>query len=149
MTVSFYTTADDPRKIAKSMTVVETDIQCSVYGACSLITPVIILKYDSNLINANYMFISDFNRWYFISDHRLDIGQQLYISGVIDVLQTYGNEIKSCTGTCIRNGGIGRPSYVPDNSLPLYQSAENFTSLNMGEIFTPSAINRNWLLTTK
>lgn len=149
MNVSFYKSDDDPRKLGKSMQSVVTGISCSVFGNCSLITPTILLAYNPAIINANYMYINDFNRWYFIADTSVDAGKKLYVHGVIDVLQTYTNEIKSCTSTCIRNGGIGRPSYVPDNSLPIYQSAENFTSLNIGELFNPSAINRNWLLTTK
>lgn len=149
MNVSFYNTKDDPRKIQKTMQPIVTDVVCSVYGICSVITPTILLKYYADIINANYMYISDLDRWYLISDHKLNSGKQLYITGIIDVLQTYSFQILQCNATCIRNGGIGRPSYVPDSSLPLYQSAENFTSLNIGTLFDPSNINRNWLLTTK
>lgn len=149
MNVSFYKSNDDPRKLGKTMQPVVNNISCSVFNNCSLITPTILIAFNPDIINANYMYISDFDRWYFIVDISVDIGKKMYVQCVIDVLQTYENEIKNCTATCVRNGGIGRPTYIPDNSLPLYQSAENFTSLNMGQLFNPSVINRNWLLTTK
>lgn len=50
---------------------------------------------------------------------KIDIGKKIVISCSVDVLETYKLSIKNCVGCITRNEGIGAPTYVPDDKLPL------------------------------
>ena len=95
MTITFYKIADDKRQVSKTLNST-TKIKDSIgviKTDCSIMEPRIEMAYDSQLITANYMYISDFGRYYFIN--KIDTGaQRLFIEAYIDVLQTYSAQIK-------------------------------------------------------
>lgn len=149
MLVNFYSTTDDPRKINKSLNAVKSNVNCKVYEDCNYQSPVLILAYDSAIIGANIMQIPEWNYYYKITGKTVRSGVEMIVNGNVDYLQTYGNALLECNATCVRNGGIGRPTYVPDNSYPLYSSAGYFTSLKLDEYFIMDYNTDNFLLTTK
>jgi len=95
VTITFYKIADDKRQVSKTLNST-TKIKDSIgviKTDCSIMEPRIEMAYDSQLITANYMYISDFGRYYYIT--KIDTGaQRLYIESKIDVLQTYATQIK-------------------------------------------------------
>lgn len=73
-----------------------TTFSCALKDNCSIISPVIELRTTSNLNGYNYMYISDFGRYYFITDISHDNGSVI-ITGSCDVLATYKTEIGSAS----------------------------------------------------
>ena len=65
------------------------NIQCTLKDACSVQKPTIIIRDTHNVHhNLNYFYISEFDRWYYVTDITL-IRDDLYqISGRTDVLTT-------------------------------------------------------------
>lgn len=146
MNVEFYTCSDDPRKISKTMQSVKSAV-CTVYDGCSITSPTIMLRYDPDIITCNFFRIPEWNRWYSIADYSVDNAKTLYVTGMIDVLYTYKDQILACDATAIRSEGVGRPTYIPDSSLPLYPESDYVTSLSIGNYAISG--NYHYLLTTK
>lgn len=146
MNVEFYKCSDDPRKISKTMLSVKS-ANCTVYNGCSVTSPVIMLRYSPAIIDRNFFRIPEWNRWYGISDYSVDNAKTLYVTGLIDVLYTYRDQILACYATAIRNEGVGRPTYIPDSSLPLYPESDYVTSLSIGSYAVKGEYH--YLLTTK
>lgn len=61
----------------------------------SVLKPVLLLKSSSSLSGFNYMYISDFNRYYFIDDIKSIRNDLWEVSGHVDVLETYATAILS------------------------------------------------------
>lgn len=127
--LDLYVTSSDPRSLDKSLTGVASGVPIIPTGAVDIIAPTLILNYSAAYIQANYCYCSELNRYYFIDNMTLEVGRRMILSCKVDVLKTYAAAIRQCTATVIRNGGIGRPTYIPDNKLPISPSEVNITSV--------------------
>lgn len=59
----------------------------------SILKPILHVATDADIIGYNYMYISSFNRYYFIDDI-VSVGNERWeISAHVDVLQTYKDQI--------------------------------------------------------
>lgn len=118
MSVILYTSPDDPRKVGKSLTPVATFPTVSFKGDVSVLQPTVILSYNMGVIQANYMYISDFGRYYFIRDKVVTSGGRIEVRGRVDVLTTYSIQIVQLTALRVR-AELDKPTYITDNYLPL------------------------------
>lgn len=119
MTVTLYTCTDDPRKLDKTITAIGTAITAEPTDDCSVITPRLILTYDSSRLACNYFYISDFGRYYFVTGMTVMPGGLIDLTGKIDVLKTYADGIKNCTAVITRSESIGQPTQIIDKMLPI------------------------------
>lgn len=102
MELRLYYTSDDRRVVQKVLhPVLVTD--CSVYGMSDIYTPTLLVDYNSVIYTANMFEIRLFNRTYFLNNVVVDAGGRMIITGEIDVLETYSQEIKSLNCTVVRN----------------------------------------------
>lgn len=118
MTVTLYNCTDDPRVVNKTLTS-GTSVTATPMESCSIYTPRLILAYNSTLVNVNYMYISDFGRYYFITDISVNPGGQIEITGSVDVLKSFSAGIKAAKATIVRSESIGAPTMIPDSKLPI------------------------------
>ena len=88
MTITLFKTADDKRVVNKTLTELIT-VDCNVYHNCDIYSPNLLLEYNDDIYDANYMYIPTFKRYYFINNVTLDAGQRMVVSGAVDVLYTY------------------------------------------------------------
>ena len=115
-----YNNADDPKTLNKDLTGYYEVNNIRPTKNCDILNPTFILNYDANYTECNYIVVeAPFSRSYFITDMQIDIGKKIVISCAVDVLQTYKDSIKNCMACVTRNEGIGAPTYVPDNKLPI------------------------------
>lgn len=77
-------------------------------------SPTIILKFDKILLEANYIYIPDFNRYYFIDNITID-KKVLIFDLSVDVLMSFKNDILNASGLIVRSeqGNV----YIPDSNL--------------------------------
>lgn len=70
MNITFYTNSADPLKANKSgsLTQLVQLTGCSIIGDFNILTPRIKVAANANTKTANYCYISDFDRYYFIKD---------------------------------------------------------------------------------
>ncbi len=135
MQVRLLSTNDDPRVLSKSTTMI-AEISAKPTENCSIINPKLILNYSAALAAANYMYIPDFQRYYFIDSLVLSPGSQLILSGTVDVLMTYDAQIRQCSASVVRSESIGKPTIFPDSKLPIEPGKFDVTS-----IVLPNSLN--------
>lgn len=117
---TLYNNSDDPKKLSKNLTGGLTVSSITPTESCDILSPTFILNYNSSYTSCNYIVVgAPFNRSYFITDMKIDIGKKIIINCAVDVLETYKLSIKNCIACVTRNEGIGEPTYVPDDKLPL------------------------------
>lgn len=91
-TATFYRNASDKNVMYKNITSV-TAATFTPTGGVNIFTPAITVDYDVNILTANYMYISAFNRYYYINNVSLQIGKKMLITGYVDVLMSFADDI--------------------------------------------------------
>lgn len=93
----------------------------------SILNPVIIIEGDlSEVTSCNYMTIEEFGRSYFITDITSIRNNVFQVSGKVDVLTTYKDEIRANKGITAKQENNWN-LYVNDGSLLQYQNPKVIT----------------------
>lgn len=103
MIVKFYKNSSDNIVADKAITLI-SEKQCVLSGNNIKETPQIITEYDANIVNANYCYIADFGRYYFISPHELLSGGRVAFNCKTDLLKTCLSDVRASVGTATRTG---------------------------------------------
>ena len=145
-TLNLYQTNSDPRQVTKELSAVAENIQIQPTSTLDLLNPRIIIGYSESYLNANYCYCTLLNRYYYITSTSLEIGRRIILDCSIDVLHTYSGQIRNCTACVVRNEGIGKPTYITDNQLPIISGKYQITA----QIFPDSPVgsSRDYVLTT-
>ena len=95
----------------------------------SIIDPVINIQGDvGSFVRCNYMRISEFGRYYFVTNIRSLTNDVFEISGHVDVLMTYRDAIIS-NSAIIRRQESDWNLYLNDGSFKIYQNPIVLTRL--------------------
>lgn len=102
MNLKLYSNTSDRNVVSKSITQL-MNMTGTLREDCSIIDPVIKVEGISaaNLKTANYAYISDFGRYYYITNI-ICVGKLYEIHMHVDVLMTYSSEIRSQTAVLSR-----------------------------------------------
>lgn len=146
MTVILYSTSDDNRVLNKSLTAIAT-ITASPLENCTLLNPRMRFRYNASLKSANYMYIPDFNRYYYIRSMSVNTGGEYEAVGDVDVLKTYASDIRNAQATIIRSESIGGPTYIPDSKLPVNPNKKELRTAKQD--FNTSSDNNIYLVRLK
>lgn len=127
MTILFYQSPDDPKKLDKTMNSIgsgEATLQANVNNTddtISLLSPGFIVASNATYYSATHIKCASMgNRYYFINNITLLTGGKMLIHTSIDVLKTYHEQIKLCKGTIVRSESVGAPTMIADSKLPVY-----------------------------
>lgn len=142
--IKFYNCTDDPRKISKTVGNLVHEANAAILSSCSIMHPVFLLTYHSSLVSANYMLVSDWGRYYYITDVILSPGARCTVTGKEDVLMSNAGDILSLTGYCSRCES-NKTRLMVDASVPSLVTT-NVTTLNFDK--TPFS-GLQYLLTVK
>lgn len=154
LTLTIYKINDDPRSLTKNLVNVPTNtFGCNPTYDCNVLSPTLSVAYvdiGSGLTpaQANYAYVDAFERFYFIKDVTYGTGGKVYFHLAVDVLGTYGDDIKNCSCTVTRSESAGK-NYVPDDKYPLNS---NLYDLDLYEYdvtpFTNAWNGQYYILTT-
>lgn len=150
MTIQFYKFFGDPRTANKPVTTAITK-QCTVQGAANILSPTFTLNYDAAVLSCNYFFISEWGRKYKMSNPVVDEGGRMYISGTIDAVASWYDQLLNCNVSVIRSATAGI-NYVPDNMLPInpaYDSVQSTLIPNSSLRPTGPRVGRCFVFTLK
>lgn len=137
--VRFGTTTSDDRKLTKTIAWKQGFFNCDVYVPTDRINPVIIVDTSKvNLDGTNYMEIPEFGRKYFITSIVGDTGHSVNVSGHVDVLGTYDEQIRSCPCIAARSSSHAN-MFLQDNSR-LFNTYTWNQYISIGDIGAPSPI---------
>lgn len=119
MTITFYKTADNPKKVDKTANLVTVGqgVALAPTGQVDVLNPVILTDYAESFLNSNYAYIDTFHRYYWITT-AVDTAGRLIVSCKVDYLTSWAGAIKNCPATIVR-AQLSGPTYVIDNKLPV------------------------------
>lgn len=137
MKVQIYKTTSEKNKLNKQLELVK-EINVKLLNDTEILKPVIEVSHIpiKDLNSANYMYIPDLNRYYFIDNIELMTGNNVYISGSVDVLMSYMADILNIKGTVKRSESL-KNGYIID---------ENYKSVSYSQIVTkrfPNSMNQD------
>jgi len=118
ITVRLLSSADDPRVLNKTFTTIAT-VTAQPTENCSLITPTIILAYNISLIGVTHFYVNEWQKYFFVTALSVSPGSKTILSGSVDFLTTYNDDIRQCMATVVRSESVGAPTMIPDNKLPI------------------------------
>lgn len=105
-------TNDDKNKLEKIFNI-RASLECEIFTPCDITSPILILSNDSVLSTDNYIYIPDFDRFYFIENIEKN-GEIITLSLICDVLMSFKDEIKNCPLIAERSTNIFN-GFIPDN----------------------------------
>lgn len=121
MTVIFMTNASEPNKVGKQLSNVAT-FTGTLREAANVCDPTILVEGDvSQVINCNYMYVEEFRRYYFITGIAVTSNELFAVSGHVDVLETYQQQIRGLSGI-IRRQENSYNLYLDDGIFKCYQN---------------------------
>ena len=118
MLIDLLYTTDDPRVVSKTTTNVSTGVDMTPKGNFDLCTPLVVLAYNTAYLGANYAYIPELARYYYINDMVLSPGSQIVLQLAVDVLKTWDAQIRACEGVVVRSESIGS-NYLSDDKYPI------------------------------
>ena len=137
MRAYIYKTENEKNKLNKTLELVK-ELDVKLLNNTELLKPYIEVSNITleELTTSNYMYIPDFNRYYFIDNMELMTSGLVYISGSVDVLMSYKDSINKLRGTVKRAEKI-KNGYILD---------EHYKSLAYSQIITkkfPNAMTQD------
>ena len=121
--------------INKSIQDVDT-ASCIIKGPLSVENPVLILDYDSDLQDINYIRIPEFNRCYYITDIVNLTGHRYQITCKTDVLESFKNDILALAVIIDKQQNVTETNLFLDDGSFISENKEFNTVLNF-----PSGFN--------
>lgn len=120
-------TQDNPFKVNKSYTIVSPPggVIIEPTSTINQLNPVFKINYNDAYININYVVASFLGRKYnCLVDYQ--IGKIMTLHCTVDYLSSF--DLSNCPITVLRNGGIGKPTKVIDNKLPIVPNVKQVRS---------------------
>lgn len=100
--VDLYQNESPVEKIGKTLSNSHTISDVVLKRDTSILRPVLLINSVQDIYTYNYMYISEFGRYYFIDDIRSINNNMWEISAHVDVLETYKTDILSNTAVLKR-----------------------------------------------
>ena len=136
MTLNFYTNNSSNKALDKNLTSV-VSLSGNLREESSVINPSILIEY-SGFIGANYAYIPEFQRYYFIKEIT-SVRKNLWrVDMHVDVLSSFKSAIRNNTAIIERAQGY-YDLYLEDNMLPIEQSTFS-TTYALGNDFSQSGV---------
>lgn len=122
-----------------------TGINCDVYHECDIMNPVFLLKYDSGLVDYNYLYVQSWSRYYFINNATVAPGGRIYLTCSEDVLMSNKDDILNLTAYAHRSQS-SQEHFLVDDKVPSLVTTFR-THQTFGGSLTANTFN--YLLTVK
>lgn len=97
MDITLYYTTSEPNRLEKKLSSGNT-LNGNLRNESNILNPNIVISFDGNITDYNYAYISQFERYYFISDI-VSIRNNIWeLRLKVDVLMSFASGIKHSTG---------------------------------------------------
>lgn len=114
MDITLYINSDPKNKINKTPTLV-SNVSGVLRDQCDTVDPVIMVE-DETIPMVNYMYISDFNRYYFITNIKNVRSGLWAIAAHVDVLMSYAAQIMTQNVILLDTGTAGVNKYINNDT---------------------------------
>lgn len=124
--------------INKDISIID-DVSATIKGALSVENPVLILQYKSDIQpNVNYVYIPEYNRYYFVTDIINLTGGRYEIHCKVDVLMSFKNDILNLSCIVDKQSSKDNANMYLDDGSFVVQSKEFVDTINF-----PNGFNDN------
>lgn len=134
-TISLFKTNSENNRLVKVLTD-KKQLSGTLKEQTSILNPSIVINSEENISAYNYAYISEFGRYYYITDIVSARNGLWRISLRCDVLMSYSNEIKNITGVVVRQES--NPNKLLIDRLEAIQSNKEIDIL-----YYPDAFSKN------
>ena len=141
MTATFYNNASAPEVVNKQLTTLGT-ANVDITNGFMVDKPNFQMARDDSLLTANYMYVPDLNRYYFVT-LEVENGAFIRINAESDPLKSFWNSIK--TSQCIAYRSSSKPDVRIEDDKVFKKQKPTFVFRRVGAGFTPSNLN-NYVL---
>ena len=116
MTITLYSTSDPINKLNKTITQIGDPLTGTARQGFDILNPRILIEYVGTFPNnANYMYVTEFDRYYYIADP-VAVRNNLYeIPATIDPLMSHKDGIKQCKGIVRRSADVNAQNVMLDD----------------------------------
>lgn len=118
MTGYLYFNGSNYNVAKKNIIALSNEINIVVKNESEVVNPTIILSSDYEVISANYLYIEDLNRYYYINEKTLE-HQRFILKCHVDVLMSFYDQLKPQRFIVERNGTHGN-LYLEDTLLKCF-----------------------------
>lgn len=116
--------------INKDISIID-DVSATIKGALSVENPVLILQYKSNIQpNVNYVYIQEYNRYYFVTDIINLTGGRYEIHCKVDVLMSFKDDILNLSCIVDKQSSKDNANMYLDDGSFVVQSKEFVNTIN-------------------
>ena len=144
MNIDLYINRSDSRKVYKDISQIGATKSIQLLESCSIENPVIIVQMNDSLYTANYAYIAQFGRYYYIADKTIIEGNKCRLSFKSDVLKNFFNACGS--SPVIAKRSSSHPDYrIADHRI--LNLPEPDISIRRTSISIPYANQNNFVLT--
>lgn len=118
MTVTLYNNSSAYNVLHKSMGEAVASVTATVKGSCSIDNPSLLLNYNS-AAGFNYFYVSEWSRYYRVTNRMLVPGEHMMISGQCDPIASFAGSIAGLEVYAVRCEDITvRSPELADNAIP-------------------------------
>lgn len=122
MKIVLYSTFSEDNKLDKELTLVrEVEVNLLVRSNVTSFT----FTLSSDITGANYMFIPNFGKYFFLKSPTIERNGYISYSAVEDVLMTYKTQIREESGIILRQENEGN-LYIADSTFPTENRNKTF-----------------------
>lgn len=124
MTITLYLYKGEPNRLNKTNQLVEVaELTGELKRGTSIFSPTFLISLqpetqEGDIQSFNYMYVDNFKRFYFVSDIVASSGDLLEVSGEVDPLQSFREEIADQEGFVIRSTSDYNKKII-DSEIPL------------------------------
>ena len=125
MTVTLYNNSSAYNVLYKNFGQAVASVTATVKGSCSIDNPTLLLNYNS-AASFNYFYISDWGRYYRVTNRMLVPGEHMMISGQSDPIASFAASIASldvyaarCEDLTARSPELADPAIPTESDMQL------------------------------
>lgn len=125
MTVTLYNNSSAYNVLYKSMGEAVASVTATVKGSCSIDNPTLLLNYNS-AASFNYFYISEWSRYYRVTNRMLVPGEHMMISGQSDPIASFAAGIAGldvyavrCEDLTVRSPELADPAIPTKSDMQL------------------------------
>lgn len=119
MTVTLYNNSSAYNVLHKSFGQAVASVTATVKGSCSIDNPMLLLNYQT-AASFNYFYVSDWGRYYRVTNRILVPGEHMMVSGQSDPIASFASGISDLDVYAVRCEDLtARSPELADPAIPL------------------------------
>ena len=127
MTVTLYNNSSAYNVLYKNLGQAVASVTATIKGSCSIDNPSLLLNYN-NAAAFNYFYVSEWSRYYRVTNRMLVPGVHMMITGISDPVQSFNSSIAALPVFIVRAEDTKlRSPELADTLIPMPSKTEYLT----------------------